>query len=131
MTARALPLVLLVLFLGLLGCRDTLVDEPLPPGSEAPPADTATQNLIYLKGPAELRIGETRNYRAEPLDNAVSYRWALAGGTGVVSGVPVHEINRLYDITGVEAGGVTLLVQAFDANNAIIGTGSRSIVVLR
>ncbi len=122
---------LLALLLGLLGCRDALVDEPLPPNSEAPSTDTTTQSQMYLKGPAELGIGETRNYRAEPLDNAARYRWALAGGTGSVSGVPVHAIDRLYDITGEEEGSVTLIVQAFDANNAIIGTGSRSIIVMR
>jgi len=129
MIARAVPLLFLTILLGLLGCRDTLVDEPLPTDTQVPPADTTTVNEIYLKGPVSLRVGETRNFRAEPLSNVESYRWSLTGGFGVVSGMPTDARLQRYDITGVDPGPVTLTVQAFDENGDVIGIGTKSISV--
>lgn len=130
MIARAVPLLVLTVLLGLLGCRDALVDEPLPPDTQAPPADTTTVNEIYLKGPAALRVGETRNFRAEPLAGVNNYRWSLTGGFGVVSGVPGNAQLQNYDITGVDPGPVTLTVQAYDENSDVIGIGTKSLTVI-
>jgi hypothetical protein len=130
MIARAVPLLFLTILLGLLGCRDTLVDEPLPTDTQETPADTSTINEIYLKGPVSLRVGETRNFRAEPLAGVDNYRWSLSGGFGVVSGTPVDARLQYYDITGIDPGPVTLTVQAFDENGDVIGIGTKSISVI-
>jgi len=130
MIARAVPLLFLAVLLGLLGCRDTLVDEPLSPDTQVPPADTTTINEIYLKGPVSLRVGSMQGYRAESLPDAVRYQWRLGDGTGTVIGDSDHPLQRLYDITGVSAGPVMLIVQAFDENSDVIGIGTKSISVI-
>lgn len=131
MTARALQLTLFVFFLSLVGCRDSLVDEPLTPGDGEPATTDTTQQLeIYLKGPAELRVGETRNYRAQPLEDVVTYRWSLTGGSGGVTGTPADPTLQFYNITGVHEGPVTLTVQAFANNSVLLGTGRKSVVIL-
>lgn len=131
MIARAFPLTFLVLLLGLLGCRDSLVDEPMTPRAGEPAApDTTLQLEIYLKGPSELRVGETRNYRAQPLEGVENYRWSLTGGSGGVSGTPVHPTLQLYDITGVLEGPVVLTVQAFANDSVLLGTGTKTVMIL-
>ena len=131
MTARATPLILLVLIIGLAGCRDTLVDEPLTPRASEPASpDTSTQLEIYLKGPAELRVGETRNYRAQPVEGVATYRWSLTGGSGSIVGTPVHPTLQFYDITGVLEGPIVLTVQAFGNNSVLLGTGTKSVSIL-
>lgn len=129
MIARAIPLLFLAVFVGLLGCRDTLVDEPLP-DTQAPPVDTTMTNELYLKGPLTLRVDETRNFRAEPLMGAERYQWFLSGGLGTVIGTPRDANFQFYDITGVDPGPVTLTVQAYDANDDVIGIGTKSITVV-
>lgn len=131
MPLRLAALILLTVALGLTGCRDALVDEPLPVGPQDPPADAQDYDTIYLKGPEQLRVGATANYRAEPLSDAVEYRWSLAGGTGQITGESSDPLLRVYDITGVEAGTVFLTVRAFGERNEILGVASKDIQVVR
>lgn len=131
MTFRTAPLLLLAVMFGFLGCRDALVDEPLQPGAQTPPADSSTQNTIYLKGPEELQVDETRNYRAEPLQGAVEYRWSMVGGLGGVTGVTSDPLLRVYDITGVSAGIVQLSVRAYGEDDEVLGVGSKTVTVIR
>ena len=129
MTFRTTSLLLLAVVFGLLGCRDSLVNEP--PGVQPPPADSSARNSIYLKGPTELQVGETRNYRAEPLADVVEYRWTLAGGRGEVTGATSDPLLRVYDITGVHTGVVQLYVKALGENDEVLGVGSKTVTVTR
>jgi hypothetical protein len=131
MPLRIAALALFTVALGLVGCRDALVDEPLPADTEEPSADSQEYDEIYLKGPEELPIGVTANYRAEPLEDVVEYRWSLAGGTGQITGESSDPQFRVYDITGVEAGSVLLTVRAVGERNEILGVASKEILVIR
>lgn len=132
MTLRIASLLLLAVALGLTGCRDTLVDEPLPSDNQPPsPADSSAQRQMYLKGPDELRVGASGNYRAELMFGAVRYRWTLAGGTGGVTGEATDPLFRLYAITGVSEGSVQLYVSAYDEDNEVIGLASKTVAVIR
>ncbi len=129
MPVRRAPLLLLVGFFVLAGCRDALVDEPL---QADPPAETPTsqENSIYLKGPSALRIGATANYRAEPIEEAVRYEWSQTSiNDGEVSGLSDDPLLRLFDVTGVSSGTVRLYVQALDANDAVLGVGTKTVLV--
>jgi hypothetical protein len=127
MTLRIAALALLTVALGLAGCRDALIDEPLPADDEDPP--TEMQLTVYLKGPTELGVGMTTSYRAEAVPGAVSYLWLLTGGDGRVTGVPTDDQARLYDITGVSVGSVQLTVRAIGEGNELLGVGSKAIHV--
>lgn len=129
MSLRRLLLLMLVGGFALTGCRDALVDEPLQ--AEPPPSEpTAQENAIYLKGPAALQIGATGNYRAEPVEGAVRYDWAQTSiNNGEVSGVSTDPRLRLFELTGVSSGTVRLSVQALDAENHVIGIGTKTVLV--
>jgi hypothetical protein len=135
MTFRTASLLLFTIAFGLVGCRDALVDEPLPvdnpPADEQdPPAESSSAAPIYLKGPAELPLGATGNYRAEFASGAVTYEW-LATGEGHVTGRPSSSqgLPRFYDITGVNTGSVQLTVRAVGPNNELLGLASRTITI--
>ncbi len=129
---RCLPLLLLALTLCTTGCRDSLVDEP-PGGADAPPpteTDGATARSIYVKGTADLRLGDTGHYRAEPLEDVARYVWVHAvGSTGSVVGTPTDPLDRLYDLTGETSGVVYLQVTALDAQGKALGIGTKTIQV--
>jgi hypothetical protein len=75
-------------------------------------------------------VGSTQGYRAESLPDASRYQWLLSDGTGTVTGDSDHPLGRHYDITGVSAGPVTLLVQAFDNDNNHLADGTKAILVV-
>lgn len=125
MFIRAFVVALAVL--ALVGCRDPLVDEPLPVGEEEEePTDGNVASPMYVKGIDTLRIGQTAHFRAENVQGATDYRWLLVGGTGHVTGsrVPSDSLGRFFDITGREVGPVQLRVEALDEANAPLRVGS-------
>lgn len=129
MTARRAPLLLLLGMFALAGCRDALVDEPSQP-NVPPLAPDPVENTIYVKGPGALAIDATGNYRAEPVQGVVRYDWSQDSiDRGQVSGEPSDPTLRLFALTGVRSGTVRITVQALDANNAVLGIGSRTISV--
>lgn len=130
MPLRYASLVLLVAVLALAGCRDALIDAPLPTDTQLP-GDSLAERSIYLKGPTELPVGVTSAYRAESLPDAVRYHWLLTGGDGQVTGTPTDTRARLYDITGEAYGSVRLTVRAIGANDELLGVGSKTVNVTR
>lgn len=129
MIARRAPLLLIFGLFTLVGCRDALVDEQ--PVAEDSPTETApSENTMYMKGPATLRVGEARYYRAEPIREAARYAWSQESfDEGRILGVPADTTNRFFELTGVQAGSVRVTVEAFDLNNQMIRVATRTILV--
>jgi hypothetical protein len=129
MTARRAPLLLFLGLFALAGCRDALVDEPFQ--ADVPPSvSDPVENAIYVKGPGALAIDATGNYRAQSVPGVVRYDWSQDSiDRGQVSGEPTDPTLRLFALTGVRSGTVRITVQALDANNAVLGVGSRTIFV--
>lgn len=129
MVARRAPLLLLIGLIALVGCRDTLVDEPIQPDTP-PTAPTQTARPIYIKGPGVLGVGIAGDFYAERLLEAVRYDWSQDSvDRGQVSGSPNDASQRRFELTGVRSGTVRVTVLALDASNRVIGRGTRTISV--
>ncbi len=126
---RRLTIVLFTLVLCLTGCRDALVDEPLPVGQEPPPQAEPADNArsIYVKGVETLALGTSSNYRAELLPAATRYTWLAANGEGEVLGRATDSLRRNYEIEALRQGDVVLVVRAYDAESRLIGRGTKTI----
>lgn len=132
-------LLLLALAFCVTGCRDSLVDEPLPVGEDPPvgvedppPTGDPEARSIYVKGFGSLRLNATGSYRAESMPDAVRYVWTYApSSTGSVTGTPTGTYDRLYALTGARLGVVHIEVVALDARSQEIGVGTKTIEVVR
>lgn len=111
--------------LALTGCRESIVgpDPALPPD----PVTPVNVSSMYLKGPTEMEVGETRNFRGEPLRDAVHYNWAVSGSADVTN--PSSSSDRHFDLRAETPGLFLVSIVAFDADGDLIAAGERAVVV--
>jgi hypothetical protein len=122
---RALPALLAVLLLPLAGCRDVLVDPGAVPQAPAPPS---TAPSLYLKGPAILPVSSQGNYRAEYITGVDHYEWRAVGEGAVAISFPYGD-TRLPVITGLRAGSVDVIAEAYDPSGLVIGLAAKTLSV--
>lgn len=113
-------LALLLSVLALAGCREGLLTDTGEP-FDGPPA--------YVKGPATVLVGQTEDYRAEPILNAVRYRWSVRA-PDLATVTPLTD-TRLATVTGRKVGSVEIVVDALDASDEILARGTRTLSVAR
>ncbi len=130
MTVRRAPLLLVLGLLALAGCRDALVDEaPLTPPD---PEEESGMRSAYLKGPEAMTLGETREFRAEPIQEATRYAWEIRdASTGRLSGrleTDAEGRDRRLIAEATRTGYVLLQVSVF-SDDALIRVGTKTILV--
>jgi hypothetical protein len=125
---RLLPL-LLVAFLALTGCRESLT-APLLDVDPITDEPTQTFGSLYVKVSGPLTPGGTGQLRAEDRRDAVSYQWGFQGTGDLASTSIDHtERDRILSIQGLQSGFVSATATAYDADGAIIGVGSRMVEI--
>ncbi|HEX8299500.1 MAG TPA: hypothetical protein VF594_10120 [Rubricoccaceae bacterium] len=120
---RLCAVLTLALFAG--GC-DRFDDTLLTPPDATPPAASAPS--MYVKGNPSVTIGGTHEFRAQPVDGAVSYAWSAVGpGTALVN---TRGNARIVSVTGTQPGPAIVRATAYDAAERVLASGSREIVVV-
>ena len=126
---------LLVLFLVVVGCRDTITGpatpiDPVTDPSPSPPA--ADIDPLYVKGPAVLTEGSLGRYRAEPFFHPEldRYEWRVLGfGRIVIESDDPSGHYRLITARPTQAGSVLLTVQAYAHDGRRLAYGEKVVEI--
>ncbi len=132
MVSRSVP-VLLLAALCLIGCRDSLVDEPLDT-AESPETEETGARPIYLKGPETIILGDSREFRVEPIQEATRYSWEIHdSSSGRLSGhleADNEGRDRIFLAEATRTGYVYLRVSVFD-DTSLIGVARKAVRIDR
>ena len=126
---------LLVLFLVLVGCRDTITGpaspiDPVTDPSPSPPA--ADIDPLYVKGPAVLEEGSLGRYRAEPLFHPEldRYEWRVLGfGQLTIESDDPSGLYRLITAQPTQPGSVLLTVWAYAHDGRRLAYGEKVVEI--
>ena len=116
------------------GCDRFADDDPV---DLAPPAP-AQSSLSYIKGKAEIAVGQSEPFRARVTPGADHYTWTVEGPgetpedddyLGDVIVTPLQD-TRYVTVTGLEAGPVTIRAYAVAADGGTLAMAYRTITVV-
>lgn len=120
---------LLVLLIALAGCggeEEFVGVDPVADPDPQPPQS----NQLYLKGPTELRTGNSAQFRAEPLPgtNLEIYSWGVYGdGEVSTTFVDPEGYDRIVSALATQEGLVTLYFRAYDVDGNQLGYGEKTV----
>jgi len=127
--------ILLVSFLVVAGCRNTITgpDSPIDPVADPSPSPPAADIApLYVKGPAVLADGSLGRYRAEPFSHPEldRYEWRVHGfGRLTIESDDPSGLYRLITAQPTQAGSVLLTVRAFAHDGRRLAYGEKLVEI--
>ena len=128
-------LILLVSFLVVAGCRDTITGpaSPIDPVTDPRPSPPAPDIApLYVKGPAVLAEGSVCRYRAEPFAHPEldRYEWRVLGfGRLTIEPDDPSGLDRLIQAHPTQAGSVLLGVWAYAQDGRRLAYGEKIVEI--
>ena len=127
--------ILLVSFLAVTGCRETITGpaSPIDPVTDPSPSPPAYDiDPLYVKGPAVLAEGSLGRYRAEPFFHPEldRYEWRVFGfGRLTIEPDDSSFLGRLITARPTQAGSVLLTVWAYAHDGRRLAYGEKVVEI--